>query len=120
MAQYILVTDDARSIEMRDGVAYYTDDGSKVPEHLVAQYKSVLQRPKYNAKLLSQLTNTPYHFWYTASEETKKEAWDKLEKVVPDLLEIRDKELKARFSKRGKRAINARWRDNLPRRQKRY
>lgn len=112
MPKYILITDKPREVEVRDNTAYYIDDGTRVPDELLTQYRSVLGRQNYNAKLLSQLTSTPYHFWVTAADETKEAAWKILEKVVPDLLNLRDTELKKRFAKRSKRALNVRWRKN--------
>lgn len=109
MPKYIILTDEPREVVVKNNTAYFVDDGSIVPENLLDSYKSVLLKPGYNAKLLSQLTNTPYHFWYTADDNIKNQALEILSKAIPELQELRDKQLKERFVKRAKRASSLKY-----------
>jgi hypothetical protein len=110
MPNITLITDDGdKEITVKDNVAYF-DDGTIVPDHLLKGFKSVLftQTPVYNAKFISDLTSTPYHFWRYASDETKDKTLRIFEKTKSELMEIRDQELKKTFAKRVKRMNNVR------------
>lgn len=109
MPKYTILTDEPREVVVKNNITYFVDDGSIVPDNLLDGYKSILLKPGYNAKLLSQLTNTPYHFWYTADENIKSEALEILSKVIPELQELRDTQLKERFVKRAKRASSVKY-----------
>lgn len=114
MAKYLLIDDEVRQIDVKHNQVYFTDTEELVPEKYLKGYKSQLLKPtdlgyNYNAKLFAALTNTPYQFWYDQDSEFKAKAMEILYTTIPGLRELRDTKLKEVYSKRSKRANNARW-----------
>lgn len=102
-----------RDVSIVDGVVTDVLTGESIPPEKTKGINHVLRQATtplpYNAKLCSYITGTPYHFWITASDDVKARVAKVLDKVAPDLLEIRELELKKVFAKRSKRANNAKY-----------